>query len=239
MTYEIPKSVTKRATARERKEGRTVTSGQKAIVKDPEHYDPLGILDLVDCIAAEAGKRLATRKPPAPRKPSKLHTANGYKGRESYEITPQLLERVRDLAKLNLSGRSIAGSLGWPSSTFHAKCKQDKRLQLAVEQGRAQGVEEVAKGLYSNATDEKSVPAQSLYLKAADKWADKTEIEHTGTVEHTHTWVMEVVEAGQDGEPNRITETITLSPSEYEAVDEAEKPSEAAAQQDKGSEPWR
>jgi transcriptional regulator with XRE-family HTH domain len=86
------------------------------------------------------------------------------------------LERVTELASRGLSQEQIAAALGIGARTLQSRKAESADFAAAIEKGRAEGIEEVANALFTNAKNG-NVTAQIFFLKAQAKWKDKPELE--------------------------------------------------------------
>lgn len=84
------------------------------------------------------------------------------------------LERVTELASRGLSQEQIAAALGIGARTLQTRKAESAEFAAAIEKGRAEGIEEVANALFTNAKNG-NVTAQIFFLKAQAKWKDKPE----------------------------------------------------------------
>jgi len=102
------------------------------------------------------------------------------KGRPRYEITPELLKRVKRLAAQGLTQQQIADSLGWHLATLIDKKNNYSDFSEAIKLGQASGISDVSNALFNNAVNGDNAAA-IFYLKARAGWRDNHAIDHTSS----------------------------------------------------------
>ena len=89
------------------------------------------------------------------------------------EITPEMLQKVEDLAAQGLNQAQIARCLGMSPETMTNKKKESDQLLLALKKGAAKGLDVVTNALFESAQTG-NITAQIFYLKnrAPEDWRD-------------------------------------------------------------------
>ena len=105
-------------------------------------------------------------------------------GRPRFEITPEILQEVEEMAGRGLTVSQIASCLGISPATIYNKQAQYLEFLEAIKKGKAVGLSKVTNALFENATVEKDNVAIIYYLNNRDKenWSNKNEF--AATVEH-------------------------------------------------------
>ncbi len=95
-------------------------------------------------------------------------------GRPPYEITPEILKKVEDLAALGRRDYQICIHLGWSHETLCKKKRMFVEFAEAIKKGRERGISAVTQHLIQQSKE--GTPASTIfYLKNRDKdnWKDK------------------------------------------------------------------
>lgn len=94
--------------------------------------------------------------------------------RPKIELDP---ERVRELASQGLNERQIAHCLGVNWKTLAARKRECEQFMALLEQGKAQGIQQVASAMFQNAING-SFQAQQFYLcnRDRDNWRPPSKI---------------------------------------------------------------
>lgn len=112
----------------------------------------------------------------------------GIGGRRPFEVTADTLELARKAGKLGFNKGQLAKYLSVSDETLRVHAPDHPELLEAYEQGKLDGVEEVAGKLYQNATEPAmgkdgptgppggNVSAQMAYLKQVGDWRDKVQV---------------------------------------------------------------
>ena len=105
-------------------------------------------------------------------------------GRPRFEITPEILQEVEEMAGRGLTVNQIATCLGVSPATIYNKQAQYLEFLETIKKGKAVGLSKVTNALFENATVEKDNVAIIYYLNNRDKenWSNKNEF--AATVEH-------------------------------------------------------
>ena len=105
-------------------------------------------------------------------------------GRPRFEITPEILQEVEEMAGRGLTVSQIAICLGFSPATIYNKQAQYLEFLETIKKGKAVGLSKVTNALFENATVEKDNVAIIYYLNNRDKenWSNKNEF--AATVEH-------------------------------------------------------
>ena len=105
-------------------------------------------------------------------------------GRPKFEITPEVLEEVEEMAGRGLTVNQIAICLGVSPATIYNKQAQYLEFLETIKKGKAIGLSKVTNALFENATVERDNVAIIYYLnnRDKDKWSNKHEV--ATTVEH-------------------------------------------------------
>jgi hypothetical protein len=105
-------------------------------------------------------------------------------GRPRFEITPEVCEKVENLASQGLTVDQIALVLGVSHWTIYERQNEFPEFSDAIKRGRGKGIANVTNALYQKATVDKDNTAIIFYLKNRAGWVDKQEIQ--STVEQRH-----------------------------------------------------
>ena len=105
-------------------------------------------------------------------------------GRPRFEVTPEVLKEVEEMAGRGLTISQIASCLGISPSTFYLKQAEFSEFSETIKKGQAIGLQKVTNALFENATVERDNVAIIYYLNNRDKenWSNKHEV--ATTVEH-------------------------------------------------------
>ena len=105
-------------------------------------------------------------------------------GRPRFEITPEVCEKVENLASQGLTVDQIALVLGVSHWTIYERQNEFPEFSDAIKRGRGKGIANVTNALYQKATVDRDNTAIIFYLKNRAGWVDKQEIQ--STVEQRH-----------------------------------------------------
>ena len=105
-------------------------------------------------------------------------------GRPRFEVTPEVLKEVEEMAGRGLTISQIASCLGISPSTFYLKQAEFSEFSETIKKGQAIGLQKVTNALFENATVARDNVAIIYYLNNRDKenWSNKHEV--ATTVEH-------------------------------------------------------
>lgn len=105
-------------------------------------------------------------------------------GRPRFEITPEVLSEIEEMAGRGLTVNQISTCLGISPATFYNKQAQYLEFLETIKKGRAIGVSKVTNALFENCTVEKDNASIFYYLNNRDKqnWSNKHEF--SATLEH-------------------------------------------------------
>ena len=74
-------------------------------------------------------------------------------GRPRFEVTPEVLKEVEEMAGRGLTISQIASCLGVSPSTFYLKQAEFSEFSETIKKGKAIGLQKVTNALFENATD--------------------------------------------------------------------------------------
>ena len=99
-------------------------------------------------------------------------------GRPKFEITPEVIKEVEEMAGRGLTVSQIASCLGISPSTFYLKQAEFSEFSETIKKGKAVGVSKVTNALFQNATVNKDNVAIIYYLNNRDRenWSNRQEI---------------------------------------------------------------
>ena len=105
-------------------------------------------------------------------------------GRPRFEVTPEVLQEVEEMAGRGLTVNQIAICLGVSPATIYNKQAEYLEFLETIKKGKAIGLSKVTNALFENATVEKDNVAIIYYLNNRDRenWSNKNEF--SATVEH-------------------------------------------------------
>ena len=105
-------------------------------------------------------------------------------GRPRFEVTPEVLKEVEEMAGRGLTISQIASCLGISPSTFYHKQAEFSEFSETIKKGQAIGLSKVTNKLFENAAVKGDNVAIIYYLNNRDKenWSNKHEV--ATTVEH-------------------------------------------------------
>jgi|TARA_R100000541_G_scaffold55336_1_gene64172 AAA15 family ATPase/GTPase len=105
-------------------------------------------------------------------------------GRPRFEVTPEVLKEVEEMAGRGLTISQIASCLGVSPATIYNKQSEYLEFLETIKKGKAIGLQKVTNALFENATVERDNVAIIYYLNNRDKenWSNKHEV--ATTVEH-------------------------------------------------------
>jgi urease gamma subunit len=92
------------------------------------------------------------------------------------------IEYIKRLASV-LNQEQIAGVFGVSGETLRRRKKEDPRIEVAIQQGKAEAVATVGTALLKKARDGDTI-SQIFYLKAQGGWRDRHDVVHSGKIEH-------------------------------------------------------
>ena len=107
-------------------------------------------------------------------------------GRPRFEVTPEVLKEVEEMAGRGLTISQMASCLGVSPATIYNKQSEYLEFLETIKKGQAVGLAKVTNALFQNATVEKDNVAIIYYLNNRDRenWSNKHEV--TATVETNH-----------------------------------------------------
>lgn len=99
------------------------------------------------------------------------------------KLTPEVLERIEDMAAHGCTQEQIAHNLGIHPGTLSKNKQSVETLRQAIERGQAKGIEQIQSKLFENA-DSGNLGAQCFYLRnrAPDQWMDRQDIRVQGSM---------------------------------------------------------
>ena len=105
-------------------------------------------------------------------------------GRPRFEVTPEVLKEVEEMAGRGLTISQMASCLGVSPATIYNKQSEYLEFLETIKKGKAIGLQKVTNALFENATVERDNVAIIYYLNNRDKenWSNKHEV--ATTVEH-------------------------------------------------------
>ncbi len=105
-------------------------------------------------------------------------------GRPRFEVTPEVLKEVEEMAGRGLTISQMASCLGISPATIYNKQSEYLEFLETIKKGKAIGLQKVTNALFENATVERDNVAIIYYLNNRDKenWSNKHEV--ATTVEH-------------------------------------------------------
>jgi len=105
-------------------------------------------------------------------------------GRPRFEVTPEVLKEVEEMAGRGLTISQMASCLGVSPATIYNKQSEYLEFLETIKKGQAIGLQKVTNALFENATVERDNVAIIYYLNNRDKenWSNKHEV--ATTVEH-------------------------------------------------------
>ena len=105
-------------------------------------------------------------------------------GRPRFEVTPEVLKEVEEMAGRGLTISQMASCLGISPATIYNKQSEYLEFLETIKKGQAIGLQKVTNALFQNATVERDNVAIIYYLNNRDKenWSNKNEF--AATVEH-------------------------------------------------------
>lgn len=98
-----------------------------------------------------------------------------------WECTPEILERVADMAAKGVTEASIARNVGLSPTTFSLKKKEFPELETVIKNASAKGEEEVVGYLWNIIRDPKNknhFSACLFYLKTKHRWRETDNMEN-------------------------------------------------------------
>jgi hypothetical protein len=105
-------------------------------------------------------------------------------GRPRFEVTPEVLQEVEEMAGRGLTVNQISSCLGISPSTFYLRQAEFSEFSETIKKGQAIGLSKVTNKLFENAAVKGDNVAIIYYLNNRDKenWSNKNEF--SATVEH-------------------------------------------------------
>ena len=101
------------------------------------------------------------------------------------------------MAGIGLANHQIAAALDMSRETLRQKCIENQQLALAIERGRAIGLNNIASRLYMKATKEDNTAAQMFFLERRGGWTKDKELESApglGPQQVENKWTVEVIQ---------------------------------------------
>ena len=102
------------------------------------------------------------------------------RGRPSFEITPEIIERVEELAGQGLPKYQIAHLIGISYETFNEKAKEFSDFSDAIERGKAQGIETMTNALFHKAQTGDTAAIKYYLNNRSDDWSETQKHVHSG-----------------------------------------------------------
>lgn len=90
-----------------------------------------------------------------------------------YKNSQALTDRARELASSGLNQQMIAAALGMSRSTFYRRLAEVPELELAVEQGRALAIAEVAQKMMDKAKTGDDFQSMAFILRSRGGFDDR------------------------------------------------------------------
>ena len=102
-------------------------------------------------------------------------------GRPRFEVTPEILHEVEEMAGRGLTVNQIATCLGISPATIYNRQAENLEFLETIKKGKAVGLSKVTNALFENATVNKDNVAIIYYLNNRDRenWSNKHEISAT------------------------------------------------------------
>ncbi|MBU3667663.1 MAG: hypothetical protein FGM53_03890 [Rhodocyclaceae bacterium] len=85
-----------------------------------------------------------------------------------------ITERARELASFGLNQQMIAAALGVSRSTFYRKLAETPELELAIEEGRALAIAEVARKMMARAKTGDDFQSMAFILRSRGGFDDRS-----------------------------------------------------------------
>lgn len=101
-------------------------------------------------------------------------------GRPAFEITPEIIERVEELAGQGLPKYQIAHVIGISYETLNEKTKEYPEFSDAIERGKAQGIETITNALFLKAQTGDTAAIKYYLNNRSDEWSETQKYEHSG-----------------------------------------------------------
>jgi len=101
-------------------------------------------------------------------------------GRPPFEITPEIIERVEELAGQGLPKYQIAHVLGIHYDTLNEKSKENSEFSDAIERGKAQGIETITNSLFIKAQTGDTAAIKYYLNNRSDEWSETQKHELSG-----------------------------------------------------------
>ena len=107
-------------------------------------------------------------------------------GRPRFEVTPEVLHEVEEMAGRGLTVNQIASCLGISPATIYNRQAENLEFLETIKKGKAIGLSKVTNKLFENAAVKGDNVAIIYYLNNRDKenWSNKSEV--ATTVEQKH-----------------------------------------------------
>jgi len=102
-------------------------------------------------------------------------------GRPRFEVTPEVLQEVEEMAGRGLTVNQIATCLGISPATIYNRQAENLEFLETIKKGKAVGLSKVVNALFENATVKKDNVAIFYYLNNRDRenWSNRQEISAT------------------------------------------------------------
>ena len=102
-------------------------------------------------------------------------------GRPRFEVTPEILHEVEEMAGRGLTVNQIATCLGISPATIYNRQAENLEFLETIKKGKAVGLSKVTNALFENATVNKDNVAIFYYLNNRDRenWSNRQEIAAT------------------------------------------------------------
>ena len=101
-------------------------------------------------------------------------------GPKPWELTPERLKKIEELADLGCSQENIARTVGLHPSTFSEFKTKFPEIDQAIKKGRDKGEEfgaGIIREIMNDPTHKQRLTATIFYLKTQHRWKDATEVE--------------------------------------------------------------
>jgi len=102
------------------------------------------------------------------------------RGRPAFEITPEIIERVEELASQGLPKYQIAHLIGISYETLNEKTKDYPDFSDAIERGKAQGIETITNALFHKARTGDTAAIKYYLNNRSDDWSETQKHELSG-----------------------------------------------------------
>jgi len=92
--------------------------------------------------------------------------------RPEWVITPEIIEKARDLASKGLTKKNIADCFGINESTLYEKIQKSEEFSKALAEGKGEIVQKITEQFMKHAIDEKDLKAQMFFLTRRAGWTE-------------------------------------------------------------------